>query len=317
MYPIKDVNNYEGTSQFIKKMIALLDGHNSENKKDGKIQNEELQASYNKPELSHIFSRMVCKHKSEWSYGWEKIKSDYEKFIEYHYPKPKQEYIDERLDEIKAKYKGLYDFWNKLEFKTDTFWYFEPFAWVEQMKRVFSVSKWHDPVDNPMCTIFTQSQVSGQFNENGKHWGLFGKTRGGSTHQGLDLFAIPNDNVYACVEGIIYEKKRHEGYGQTVTIKITDRETFLTKKREYQLLYPNDGEIEQGDYYNENDDIFLFYAHLDEILVKKNDNVKAGDIIAFPQNLEQLIAIHPAHPDIEQDTAGKRRGQAVEKSLGG
>ncbi|MFK8267022.1 hypothetical protein [Capnocytophaga cynodegmi] len=135
MYPIKSVNNYEGTSEFIKKIIALIDKN-----KDGKIQNEELQASYNKPELSHIFSRMVCKHKSEWSYKWAKIKSDYEKFIKYHYPKAKQEYVDERLDEIQAKYDALYDFWDKLEFKTDIFWYFEPFAWVEQMKRVFGVS---------------------------------------------------------------------------------------------------------------------------------------------------------------------------------
>ncbi|MDO4779384.1 MAG: hypothetical protein Q4A42_07495, partial [Tissierellia bacterium] len=86
---------------------------------------------------------MVCKHKSEWSYKWAKIKSDYEKFIKYHHPDAKQEYIDERLDEIKAKYDVLYDFWGVLQrkgiFKTDTFWYFEPFAWVEQMKRVFDV----------------------------------------------------------------------------------------------------------------------------------------------------------------------------------
>lgn len=84
---------------------------------------------------------MVCKHKSEWSYKWAKIKSDYEKFIKYHYPKAKQEYVNERLDEIQAKYDALYDFWDKLNFKTDTFWYFEPFAWVEQMKRVFGEIK--------------------------------------------------------------------------------------------------------------------------------------------------------------------------------
>ncbi|MFK8305881.1 hypothetical protein ACI76B_10680 [Capnocytophaga cynodegmi] len=73
--------------------------------------------------MSHIFSRMVCKHKSEWSYKWEKIKSDYEKFIKYHYPKAKQEYVNERLDEIQAKYDELYDFWDKLNFKADIFWY--------------------------------------------------------------------------------------------------------------------------------------------------------------------------------------------------
>ncbi|MDO4779355.1 MAG: DUF5675 family protein [Tissierellia bacterium] len=80
-------------------------------------------------------------HKSEWSYKWEKIKSDYEKFIKYHYPDAEDDKIQERLNEIKAKYDALYDFWGVLQrkgiFKTDTFWYFEPFAWVEQMKRVF------------------------------------------------------------------------------------------------------------------------------------------------------------------------------------
>ncbi|WP_173015008.1 DUF5675 family protein, partial [Capnocytophaga felis] len=134
MYPIKGVNSYSGTSGFIKEMLALLDKN-----KDNKIQNEELQACYNKPEPSHTFSRMVCKHKSEWSYKWAKIKSDYEKFIKYHYPDAKQAYVDERLKEIETKYKGLYDFWDKLKFETDTFWYFEPFAWVEQMNRVFDV----------------------------------------------------------------------------------------------------------------------------------------------------------------------------------
>ncbi len=78
---------------------------------------------------------MVCKHKSEWSYKWEKIEED-----KYHYPDASDDKIKERLKETKTKYDALYDFWDKLNFKTDTFWYFEPFAWVEQMKRVFGVS---------------------------------------------------------------------------------------------------------------------------------------------------------------------------------
>ena len=33
--------------------------------------------------------------------------------------------------------------------------------------------KWHDPVDNPICTLYMQSGGGG---EAGKHWGLFGQT---------------------------------------------------------------------------------------------------------------------------------------------
>ncbi|MFK8267002.1 hypothetical protein [Capnocytophaga cynodegmi] len=78
---------------------------------------------------------MVCKHKNEWSYKWAKIKSDYEKFIKYHYPKAKQEYVDERLDEIQAKYDALYYFLGKLNFKTDTFWYLAMYTLPRSVKR--------------------------------------------------------------------------------------------------------------------------------------------------------------------------------------
>ncbi|GIZ16402.1 hypothetical protein RCZ15_26200 [Capnocytophaga catalasegens] len=86
---------------------------------------------------------MVCKHKSEWSYSWSKIEEDGKKFLKYHHPDASDDKIKERLKETKTKYDALYDFWAVLKakgvFKTDTFWYFEPFGWVEQMKRVFGV----------------------------------------------------------------------------------------------------------------------------------------------------------------------------------
>ena len=91
------------------------------------------------PDTYHILSKMVCKHKSEWSYKWEKIEKDARAFYNYHYPKAKEKEIKERLDELKLKYDAMYDFWDKLNFKTDTFWYFEPFAWVTQMMKIF---KW-------------------------------------------------------------------------------------------------------------------------------------------------------------------------------
>ncbi|GIZ16646.1 DUF5675 family protein [Capnocytophaga catalasegens] len=63
--------------------------------------------------------------------------------MKYHHPDASDDKIKEHLKETKTKYDALYDFWAVLKakgiFKTDTFWYFEPFGWVEQMKRVFGV----------------------------------------------------------------------------------------------------------------------------------------------------------------------------------
>ncbi|WP_157909853.1 M23 family metallopeptidase [Capnocytophaga cynodegmi] len=186
---------------------------------------------------------------------------------------------------MKAKHDLLYDFFGgikrKRHFKTETFWHFEPFAWVEQMKRVFSVSKWHDPVDNPMCTIFTQSQVSGQFNENGKHWGLFGKTRGSSEHHGLDLFAVPGTAVYACVEcevqKIVTDGNVPNGYGKQIFLKVLDKIAFIEHYMKYNKLYPNMEYEKLGDFSTDKD-IILQYAHLRRIFVKKGWIIRKLDI---------------------------------------
>ncbi|ATA67538.1 hypothetical protein CGC48_02175 [Capnocytophaga cynodegmi] len=171
----------------------------------------------------------------------------------------------------------MYDFWDKLEFKTDTFWYFEPFAWVEQMKRVFSVSKWHEPVDNPICTLYMQRGGGGKF---GKHWGLFGKTRNGSKHLGLDLFATTGTPIYACVDAIVYNRRWHGGYGNTLTLKVKDVQSFLCHKQNYKLQYEKSGEMEKGVSWSEEGDIFLFYAHLDSVKeFNFGEEVKCGDVL--------------------------------------
>ena len=47
------------------------------------------------------------------------------------------------LDNTKKIFNATYTFWEELKskgiFHTDTFWYFEPFAWVTQMMKIF---KW-------------------------------------------------------------------------------------------------------------------------------------------------------------------------------
>ncbi|GAA3771721.1 peptidoglycan DD-metalloendopeptidase family protein [Flavobacterium ginsengiterrae] len=137
--------------------------------------------------------------------------------------------------------------------------------------------QWHEPVDNPISTLYMQSGGSGKL---GEHWGLFGNTRNGSVHQGLDLFAEPGSNVYSCVEGEVFEVKTHSGYGKTVTIKITDKEAFYNHRRDYKILYSSEGEIIQGLHFDKTKDIFLFYAHLRKVFVTKGQKVETGKIIA-------------------------------------
>lgn len=138
---------------------------------------------------------------------------------------------------------------------------------------------WHEPTDNPICTLYMQSG-NGGINTVGENWGLFGRTRNGSTHQGLDLFILLNQNIYACVGGVVERISWHNGYGNTITIKITDKESFHNHRRDYKLLYPDRGEIVQGPLFDKQQDIYLFYAHLQEVFFKENDIVKSGDVIA-------------------------------------
>ena len=114
----------------------------------------------------------------------------------------------------------------------------------------------------------------------GENWGLFGNTRNGRIHQGLDLFAEVNKDVFACTKGIVHKVTLHSGYGNTMTIKITDKESFYNHRREYMRLYAERGEIIQGASFDKHQDIFLFYAHLNEVLVEEGAEVKSGDVVA-------------------------------------
>ncbi|MFK8274608.1 hypothetical protein ACI76Y_02865 [Capnocytophaga cynodegmi] len=163
----------EETSPFITEVIKRIDTNGNK-----KIDHFELRNSYNTSEVSHILSRMVCKHKSEWSYDVDKIKQDTKVYFEKIKNHFKQEYepqkgkteaenenlskhLDKLLESVLLKAKGLY-FWDE-QFAKKTglpadgvVWHFEPFAWVEQMKRVFSWeidlrgdnSKWQTQFDS-------------------------------------------------------------------------------------------------------------------------------------------------------------------------
>ena len=151
IYPIEGVNHYSGTSEFIKKMIRLIDENG-----DKIIDNKELRAKYNSPGTYHILSKMVCKHQSEWSYSWERIKEDAKAFFKYHYPNYSSSQIQQSLDRTEKVFNATYTFWKELKskgiFHTDIFWYFEPFAWVTQMKKIFG--------DGTLCPYCGKKHVS-------------------------------------------------------------------------------------------------------------------------------------------------------------
>lgn len=231
-------------------------------------------------------------------YSEEKDKADdvtyYEdnKSIEYEYYDESEPIVRKRLKKNlklankrieKKDLKPRFRFWTVLgkEYKIKTF----SCTIQETPTQKGTKGKWHDPVNNPMCTIFTQNQTGGVFNDAGKHWGLFGKTRGSSTHYGLDLFALPGTPIFACVKckvhKIITDENVPKGYGKQIFLKVLDKETFLAHYEKYSELYPNLEHETIGSFSKEKD-IILHYAHLRKIYVKEgwtitNVNVPIGE----------------------------------------
>ena len=148
----------------------------------------------------------------------------------------------------------------------------------ESPKQTPKQGKWHEPVDNPQITIWTQSGRNEPSNA------VFGAKRpNGHYHQGVDLFCTEGSNVYACLDGIVESiTDSPKGQGQTIVLKITDKEQinyFRQRRRDYNPTY--DGEKKQGEGFDENSNhIYLVYYHLSYILVKKG-SVYAGQIIGY------------------------------------
>ena len=109
----------------------------------------------------------------------------------------------------------------------------------EPPKQTPKQGKWHEPVDNPQITIWTQSGRNEPSNA------VFGAKRpNGHYHQGVDLFCTEGSNVYACLDGIVESiTDSPKGQGQTIVLKITDKEQinyFRQRRRDYNPTY--DGE---------------------------------------------------------------------------
>ncbi len=139
-------------------------------------------------------------------------------------------------------------------------------------------NNWHEPVDDPQIAIYTQ------YGAKNTHKNTYGTARG-YTHAGLDIFALEGSNVYACLDSEVYEiqkwtrKTGKSGYGHNITLKVKIPQEIRNRRREYTLAYTTDKK--QGNSFNPNSNVFyLRYAHLGDILVKKGDKVKTGDVIA-------------------------------------
>ena len=152
------------------------------------------------------------------------------------------------------------------------------------MKRVFSVSKWHDPVENPERAWFNLGFPSPRS-------GYFGATRknGTKNHGGVDIFAPIGEPIYSCLDGEVVSaqyrgKTKTTGYGNTIIIKV-NKEDLDACRNDYKLEFSNPfkngkGEVEKGKGFGDSDERYLLYAHLDTMLVKKGDKVIAGQQIA-------------------------------------
>ena len=143
-----------------------------------------------------------------------------------------------------------------------------------------NLSKWHDPVDNPQITLWTQS---GKYNPANAAFGVPRPNK--KYHQGVDLFCTEGSNVYACLDGIVESiTDSPKGQGQTIVLKITDKEQlnyFRQRRRDYAPTYKDKGEKNQGEGFDENSNhIYLVYYHLSYILVKKG-RVYAGQVIGY------------------------------------
>ena len=148
----------------------------------------------------------------------------------------------------------------------------------EPPKQTPKQGKWHEPVDNPQITIWTQSGRNEPSNA------VFGAKRpNGHYHQGLDIFCVEGTRVYACLDGTIEAiSKAYSGQGQTIFLKITDKEqleAFRKRRLSYIPFYK--GEWKEGPNFNpDSNEIYFVYYHLREILVNSG-TVHAGDVIGL------------------------------------
>lgn len=149
------------------------------------------------------------------------------------------------------------------------------------VESISSDGKWHDPVDNPQLCLYSQG------GEVKKPWhGSFGPTirDGVNKHTGMDLFAKPGTNVYACVKSKVVRSEINSSmFGQMIVLQVIDEGIDVIKSRRknpFILKYAHKSEIESQNF-DHNGPFYLVYAHLKERKVNINDIVDAGKVIGL------------------------------------
>ncbi len=144
-----------------------------------------------------------------------------------------------------------------------------------------SDDKWHDPVDNPQLCLYSQG------GESKKPWhGSFGPTirDGVNKHTGMDLFAKPGAEVYACVKSKVVRSEINSSmFGQMIVLQVIDEGVDVIKSRRknpFALKYAHKSEIESQNF-DHNGPFYLVYAHLKERKVNVGDTVDAGKVIGL------------------------------------
>ena len=154
----------------------------------------------------------------------------------------------------------------------------------EPPKQTPKQGKWHEPVDNPQITLWTQS---GNYNPANAAFGLrrTNSPKKFRNHQGVDLSAIEETNAYACLNGeviLVGDNPKREGLGRFVIIKVTDpKELEIFRARRINYI-PQNLERAQGEGFNPSSpQIFFSYYHLKTISpkIKIGTSVQTGDII--------------------------------------
>lgn len=153
-------------------------------------------------------------------------------------------------------------------------YHFHPIAFVEGMKRMDGV---YEPVKNAMLCLYTQN---GNYRPNHNVFGNVRTLNSVVRHQGVDILAKPDTEVFACYDGLVKLVGVQSGYGNVVVIEIEDVESFVRFRTNYSLVYKDQGEMDYGPEFNIDGSLYLFYSHLNEAFVSVGERVVGGQVIA-------------------------------------
>lgn len=190
--------------------------------------------------------------------------------------------VDKGKNSNWSKKQHSFDTETSLAFKVDECTYISQKEKKEEHKAEVG---WHDPLDNPQITIYTQK---GNYNPCNQ---LFGVARPkGKRHQGIDFFAREGTPLYACLSGKVVtvrkkEDKDNPAKHNYVVIEISDEEQlkiFRLRRRTNYFVDKKNGECSEGPGFNASSNrIYFIYYHMSKITVIKGQSVNAGDIIGL------------------------------------